>query len=215
MPSRMIHYWVAERVAEQVNIQDRNRFKIGSLCPDMAGSKNDTHFPEVTGTQKGINWRNFVNAYGENIKQDDLYLGVLCHLITDCIWFYEIMEPQIRSKASSKEERNRGFQKGYLDFHRLNYILVREFELTYELREDRNIELTGVRQELYDEVFGGLYRDFFEEPPATKEELVLYPYEMSIACIEHCVVECVKEIQAFRAGEPLGDPRRYYVPVRD
>ena len=36
MPSRMIHYLVAEQVAEQVKIKDINRFKIGSLCPDMS-----------------------------------------------------------------------------------------------------------------------------------------------------------------------------------
>ena len=31
IPSRMIHYLIAEKVAEQVEIKDRNRFKIGSL----------------------------------------------------------------------------------------------------------------------------------------------------------------------------------------
>ena len=47
MPSRMIHYLIAEQVAEQMKIKDINRFKIGSLCPDMSlhtdGSKNQTH----------------------------------------------------------------------------------------------------------------------------------------------------------------------------
>lgn len=215
MPSRMIRYMVAERVAKEVAVKDLNRFKIGSLCPDMADSKDDTHFPEVIGTEKGINWCNFVNAYGERMQRDDLYLGVLCHLITDCVWFCEIMEPCIRAKAKSKEENQQGYQRGYLDFHRLNYILRTEFGLTYDLKEDRNIELVGLRHELYEEVFGGLYRDFYEEPPATKEELVLYPYKMTMGCIEHCITECIKEIQAFREGKSLGDPRRYYVPVRD
>ena len=35
MPSRMIHYLIAEKVAEQVKIENMNRFKLGSLCPDM------------------------------------------------------------------------------------------------------------------------------------------------------------------------------------
>jgi len=215
VPSRMIHYMIAERVAEQVDIQDRNRFKIGCLCPNMTASKADTHFPEVIGTQKGINWYNYVNTYRENIWQDDLYLGALCHLITDCIWVHDIMEPRIRSKAKSREEKQQGFQLGYLDFHRLNYILRKEFGLTYDLEEDRNIELVGVRHELYEEVFEGLYQDFFEELPAKKEELAVYPYEMVLACIEHCIALCVKEIRALQGGTALGDPRRYYVPVRN
>ena len=47
----------------------------------------------------------FVERYEDKMKQDELYLGVLCHLITDMIWFHEIMETQIRCKVKSKEER--------------------------------------------------------------------------------------------------------------
>ena len=36
MPPRMIHYLIAEKVAEQVKIENINRFKMGSLCPDMS-----------------------------------------------------------------------------------------------------------------------------------------------------------------------------------
>lgn len=218
MPSRMIHYFIAERVAGQSSIQDINRFRIGSICPDMSwrndDSKKRTHYTEIKGDQKGINWCTFVKCYREEMKQDDLYLGVLCHLITDGIWFYEMMEPRIRAKAKSKEESQQGYQQGYLDFHRLNYLLCREFGLTYELTEDRNIVLDGLHPEFYDDVFGGLYQDFFHEPPAEKSELTVYPYEASLSCIEHCVTVCVEAIGAFRKGETLPAPEPYFIPVR-
>ena len=109
MPSRMIHYLIAEKVAEQVTFENVNRFKIGSLCPDMSrhddGSKNQTHYFEIHGNIKGGNWLRFVAEYGEQMKQDDLYMGILCHLITDMVWFHEVMEKQIRSKVKSKDER--------------------------------------------------------------------------------------------------------------
>lgn len=219
MPSRMIHYLVAEQVAMEVPIGDMNRFKIGSLCPDMStrqdDSKHRTHYSDVAGDKKGINWTRFFNTYEERMKQDDLYIGVLCHLITDGIWFHEIMEPQIRSKVKSKEERQKKYQQGYSDFHRLNYILREEFGLKYELTEDRKIELEGLHPELYDDVVGALYSDFYEEPPAKKEELVVYPYEMSVACIALCVEECVKAIRAFYEGEVMTCLEDYYVPVYD
>ena len=218
MPSRMIHYLIAEKVARQVPITNQNRFKIGSVCPDMStredGSKERTHYLERTEVEKGVNWQTFVERYGEAMRQDDFYLGVLCHLITDGIWFHEIMEPLIRSKIKGKEERCRKYLEGYSDFHRLNYILRTEYGLTYELIEDRNIELEGLHHELYDDVFGGLYQDFFEEPEASKEELIIYQFEPAMACIHLCIKECVKEINAFRQGSPMGNPGKYYVPLR-
>lgn len=219
MPSRMIHYLIAERVAAQISIADQNRFYIGSLCPDMSWRKDDsklrTHYTEVTGDKKGMNWNTFVSRYQEEMKQDDLYLGVLCHLITDGIWFFEMSEPYIRAKAGSKEERQQGFMAAYLDFHRLNYLLRREFGLTYHLTEDRNISLDGIHPEFYDDVFGGLYEDFFNEPPAEKEELTVYPWEVSVSCIEHCIAVCIEAIAAFRKGETLPAPEKWFVPRRE
>jgi len=217
MPSRMIHYLIAEKVAEQVTIKDLNRFKIGSLCPDMSrhddGTKNSTHYLEIHGDKKGGNWLRYVSEYGEQIRQDDLYLGILCHLITDMIWFHQIMETQIRSKVKSKEERQEKYQQGYTDFHKLNYLLREEFDLRYDLREDRNIGFTGIHHELYDEVFDGLFQDFFFEPRAEKRELTVYTYDITIKCIELCVKECAAAIRAFRGGKELLNPETYFVPV--
>ena len=218
MPSRMIHYLIAEQVAEQVKIKNENRFKIGSLCPDMSlhtdGSKNQTHYFEIHGEKKGGNWLRFVEEYGDRMEQDELYLGILCHLITDMIWFHEIMETQIRSKVKSKEERQEKYQQGYGDFHKLNYLLREEFDLRYEMREDRNIVLKGLHPELYDEVFDGLFKDFFLEHPARKEDLAIYTYDITVACITLCIEECVGAIVAFRNGEELINPEKYFVPVR-
>lgn len=217
MPSRMIHYLIAEKVAEQVKMENRNRFRLGSLCPDMSrhedGSKHHTHFFEVHGDKKGGNWLTFVSRYAEELKQDELYLGILCHLITDMVWFHEIMETQIRSKSKSREERQAMYQKGYTDFHRLNYILRKEFGLEYNMEEDRNLKLEGLLPELYDDVMQGLYQDFFDEPVAEKAELEIYTYDISMECIRLCIKECVGAIEAFRKGEELIGPEKYYVPI--
>lgn len=218
MPSRMIHYLVAEKVAKKIPIQNMNRFKIGSLCPDMSsredGSKNVTHFQEIAGEIKGANWAGFAEKHGEDMRRDDLYLGVFCHILTDAIWFHDIMEPQIRSRVKSYEEREAGYRQGYQDFHRLNYILPRVYGLEYELSEDRDIVLEGIQPELYDMVFDGLYQDFFEEPEATKDELSVYLYEMVLACIDRCIDACTRKITAFWEGRALGEAQEFYVLVR-
>ncbi len=116
MPSRMIHYLIAERVAEQLPIEDINRFRIGSLCPDMSchedGTKRKTHFVEFTEEQKGMNWCSFAQKYGERMRTDSLYLGVFCHIITDSIWFHDIVEVRIRSRISDRAERKKKYREG-------------------------------------------------------------------------------------------------------
>ena len=218
MPARMIHYLVAEEVAKQVEIENINRFKLGSLCPDMStredGSKHVTHFMEIHGDVKGCNWITYLSKYREQVEKDDLYLGIMCHIITDAIWFHDIMDTQIRSKVGTKEERQALFLRGYADYHRLNYILKKEFMLQHQLEEDRNIGYDGLHLDLYDDVVQGLYQDFFVDPEAQKEELEIYTYDMSLECIRQCIKECVNVIDALRKGETLPAPERYYVPVR-
>ena len=64
-------------------------------------------------------------------------------------------------------------------------------------------------------MFDGLFRDFFLEPPAKKEDLAIYTYDSTIACINLCIEECVGAIRAFRKGEGLVNPEKYFVPVRE
>lgn len=218
MPSRMIHYIIAEEIGKELEIRDMNRFKIGSICPDMStrdnGSKNKTHFLKIYDDKKGGDWYEFLDKYGERAVTDDLYLGILCHLITDMIWFHEIMEPHIRAKASSKEERQAMYLKGYDDFHRLNYILKNEFNSTYELEEDRNIDLEGINLDLYDDVAGGLYDDFFKDPPAEKSDLETYTYDITLPAIMLSIKECKKAIEDFREGREIINPEQYFVPAK-
>lgn len=218
MPSRMIHYLVAEEVAKQVEIKNRNRFKLGSLCPDMAiredGSKHITHFMEIHGEKKGCNWMTYLSRYGDRMLDDDFYIGVFCHIITDAVWFHDVVDKHIRSKVKKKEESQALlFVKGYADYHRLNYILKKEFGLVHHLEEDRNLELEGLHMELYEDVVQGLHNDFFVDPPAEKEDLEIYTYDISLACIHKCIAECVNAITAFRRGEAVTMPEKYYVQV--
>ena len=59
----------------------------------------------------------------------------------------------------------------------------------------------------------GLYQDFFEDPAAEKDELEVYTYDISLECIQLCIEECVNAIIAFRKGEELIHPEKYYVPI--
>lgn len=217
MPARMIHYLIAEKVADRIKINDMNRFRLGSICPDMStradNSKHLTHYMENFGEVKGVNLMTYLSKYGDRMDKDDLYLGILCHLITDMIWFHDIMNPCIRTKVKDRQERQIMYQKGYSDFHRLNYILKKEFGLKYELTEDRNIELEGLHPELYEEVTEGLYKDFVEDPEAQKEDLEIYKYDLALDCILLSVEECISAITALREGKEIPSLEKYYVPV--
>ena len=66
----------------------------------------------------------------------------------------------------------------------------------------------------YDEVFDGLFKDFFLEPRAEREELAIYTYDITINCIRRCIEECVGAIRAVQKGEEVLNPETYFVPVR-
>ena len=52
------------------------------------------------------------------------------------------------------------------------------------------------------------------EPRAEKEELAIYTYNLTTACITLCIEECVGAIRAFQKGEEMLNPETYFVPVR-
>ena len=99
MASRIIHIIVGLRVAEQITLTTPDRFFFGNILPDCVdspGGRNDrkaySHFWDYNTDQKtkGQNWQLFWDKY-RNHERDELYLGYVCHLVTDAVWVQEII----------------------------------------------------------------------------------------------------------------------------
>ncbi|MEG0353865.1 MAG: hypothetical protein RR586_11465, partial [Cellulosilyticaceae bacterium] len=69
MASRIMHYTVGHIIAERLNIQEKNKFILGNLEPDLShqedGSYLIAHFIRKNNElmTKGIDWSEFAEQY--------------------------------------------------------------------------------------------------------------------------------------------------------
>lgn len=220
MASRMLHYILAIEIANRVVISDMNRFVIGSLIPDASnhndGSYDIAHFGDIVkcngNIKKGINWTLFESKYKKDLEEDDLYVGYLCHLIADAVWFNRIADKYIR--IYPKKDRINYIKKGYEDFQKLNTLLLEEYFVNCPSVQISNIDIDEIHTNLVENLIQELSKDFETHIPCDKSELEVYPYEAVIEFIHESVNICVKEINALRNNQKGVNPSVYYTEPR-
>lgn len=220
MASRMLHYILAIEIAKNVMLNDMNRFVVGTLIPDASSHNDDSydiaHFEDIIkgndNIRKGINWTLFENKYKKELEEDPLYMGYLCHLIADAIWFKRITDKYIR--IYPKNDRMRCIKKGYEDFQKLNALLIEEYGISCPLLQAPSIDIEEINTSLVDELIYKLRKDFEVHTQCNKSELEVYSYEAIIEFIHESVEMCVKEINALRNNEKGVNPDIYYTESR-
>lgn len=220
MASRMLHYILAVEIANNVPIRDINRFIIGSLIPDASshsdGSYDIAHFADTDKAEerikKGINWSLFEHKYKNEILDDSLYIGYLCHLIADAIWFKQVADKYIR--IYPKKDRMSYIKKGYKDFQKLNSLLVEEYSVTCPSLQITTLKINEVNPHLMEQLFNEFAWDFKSGEKYNKNDLQVYPYEAVIDFIDESVNVCIKEIIALRNMDKTINPYIYYVETR-
>ena len=88
MAQRTIHYLFGEKIAQQINLKNKQRFLLGSILPDAIEriDRNASHFKVKTDTCKYFDFTAFRNQYIDLMLQDDLYLGYYMHLVEDAFY---------------------------------------------------------------------------------------------------------------------------------
>lgn len=220
MASRMLHYILAIEIANNVMVNDVNRFVVGALIPDASSHNDDSydiaHFEDIIkgndNIRKGINWTLFENKYKKELEEDSLYMGYLCHLITDAIWFKRITDKYIR--IYPKSDRMKYIKKGYEDFQKLNALLIEEYGISCPSLQVPSIDIEEINTSLMENLVREFRRDFEVRIQCDKSELEVYPYEAIIEFIHESVNICVKEINALRNNKKGVNPDIYYAESR-
>lgn len=215
----MMHYIISIEISKRVAIDDLDRFVIGTLVPDASshsdGSYNVAHFEEILRMgdviSRGINWTLFETKYQDKMI-DSLYIGYLCHLITDAIWFYRITDKYIR--IYPKSERTKYIERGYRDFQILNKLLQEKYSVIYPSFRITPIEIDEICVSLVEPIVEEFKNDFEQESISDNEILLVYPFEDILAFIEESVEVCVQEICALRHKKEKIQPYRYYTEPR-
>lgn len=217
MASRVIHYIVGLRIAEKVKLKTPERFLFGNMLPDCVDSpggrkigdpKAESHFWDINEEQytKGQNWYRFWDKY-EKHREDELYLGYMCHLVTDAVWVRDIILP-IKKKDL---QRKKGWL--YRDYHRLNELLREKFHpalpdmnwIENEIKEaDQLIWESWYRQALLSELE--------ENTGAKKEDLEYIEYDSILTFIDTAAAIASDEIRAKKENRTGLNPLSLYVP---
>lgn len=216
MASSMIHFVIANRIMEQIDVKNKQRFILGSLVPDACshedGSYDTCHFwgQSSDGLLKGINWLLFKEKYSSKLQDDSIYLGYFCHLIEDAVWFYDIVDKYVRKYP--RNIRGEYYAKGYRDYGRLNYILTRKYKLdvpslvSYDIPFEE-VPAKYIMPHLED------FLKFFSTEKCDEEEFELYNLDIIEKYIEKCMQLCVNEIALIQEGKIGFNPEYYYVNV--
>ena len=215
MASRMLHYCIALEVMKEIEIKDKNRFWVGVLLPDASSHQDDSynvsHFYDELEQEvlyKGVNWKRFAQKYREKLWTDDLYLGYLCHLIMDAIWFHDVADKYVR--IYPYPARADMYQKGYEDFNKLNIILPKEYALINPKLKVEGIDIEEVKQDLIPRVYEGFAADFAMEGDWRPADLEVYPYETLQAYMKKSKTVCIGEIEAMRENREFVNPQNYF-----
>ncbi|MBP3703620.1 MAG: zinc dependent phospholipase C family protein [Lachnospiraceae bacterium] len=201
MASRFLHYLVGDRVAKKLEIEDYERFMTGNLYPDCVrgpggrkGKKGKSHFADNTPEGKWTAPEIFRKKYAAHIPEDMLYIGYICHLITDLVWHDEVY---IKLKETYHVEDFSILSKPlYRDYHRLNEIMRKEYELNYQPLKKLDCEIEEIELDLWENFSRELEEDFKESTGAKKEDLEVLSYEWIGRFIELSVCKCETMLKA-------------------
>lgn len=209
MASRIMHYCIAKKILETIQIDNPNEFHIGNLAPDLSrlgnGNYEKAHFGYSVESLKGINYQKYLDKYYDGKTFSDYKYGYFVHLLTDAIWLKEIQDRHIRSQ----ENKERLYDLGYKDMYMLNPILIEKFKLEkFNFIEIRN-EIDEVDLTWFIEISKSLNDDFSIKSIGTETQV--YPLNSVINFIEESANKCSIAINQLRSGVEIINPTVYYV----
>ena len=125
MASRILHLAVAEEIMKQVNIKDKNRFRLGCILPDAYNQRSDSHLKMFVcgNSKKTYDLDKFISLFKNEINEDELYIGYYLHLIQDLI-FREL----VYDKYKYDPTISGSVQRLHNDYHLTNLYAIKNME---------------------------------------------------------------------------------------
>lgn len=200
MASRIMHLAIADEIMKHTDIEDKNRFRAGTLLPDACNASSDraiTHFQTSFSDTGKITYRisRFREEYSPLILTDDLYLGYYIHLIEDIFFRHFVY---IIHSWDPFPEGN--IARLHNDYRLLNTYLTEKFSLTSDIKMPEDIKKEPVYK-IYpfnsDKLITDLKNDFI---PYFAGESFFFTKKMADDYTEFCIEKCIKEIKALRTG---------------
>ena len=141
MAQRTIHYLLGELLLRECPVRDRKRFLLGCILPDAFADLSQralTHFSNrrIPGYMY-FDFDAFRERFGENMAEDDLYLGYYMHLLEDNFYRNFFRE---RVGVAIDNQKPEQVQRLHLDYTLLNACIVERFGLRNEVERPADFE---------------------------------------------------------------------------
>ncbi|PKR76771.1 hydrolase [Halalkalibacillus sediminis] len=190
MGSRIMHLVIANRIAEQLSIEDRTAFLLGGIAPDAVSPKDLSHFFEgdVDDYSRSIDYDRFLDKYSSNAGSHYL-LGYYTHLIADDIWLKGFYLPWLKNRMEADEDL---FYSYHNDFRLLNGKLLEYYGHNAELRNNlRNgaaiFDLQEVKSSDVEDFIPYVLGDMDYDMEVLEEELNVFTLKQIIGYVETSV----------------------------
>ena len=216
MASSMIHYVVAQLIADKIGVNDLNMFLIGMVLAPDTGNKEDgsyckLHYMDTREdiALKGINWISYVNEHSGEMSID-YYKGYCCHLIMDAFWFHDVCDKYIRHlPADIKKEKIKAV---YRDYWRLNHLLIKEYKVPNEpINEAYSFDADVVTVNLL--YMAESFKKQLEAPECNLDDLEILTWDIVADYINKAQETCLQKMRAILNGKEGMDPLKLFVPI--
>ena len=220
MASRMIHYTIAKIIADNIEFNNKNKFLVGSLAPDMACYEVDSH---VNGTYKrvhfheefkelglkGFNWLTFYHKYLKENNDDEFALGYFVHLICDTIWLRDIQAKYVYSIEQETPEEK--IIKSYEDIRRCNYHIAQDYDICYDIQPLETFTVYEADISYQINLLDDLRQDFL--PNLDDFDLEIHNWNAINEYIKKCIKVCLREIELVIHGKKPDSPIPYMTQI--
>lgn len=209
MASRIMHLAIANEIAKEIEIEDMNRFRLGSILPDAYAKGLGTATSHLkikinNNTQNTYRLAWFREEYKSEMQQDSLYMGYYMHLIQDILFRHFVYDDY---KWNPVPEGN--VQRLHKDYGLINTYVINKYNVSDKL--DIPSDMNGdALIEIYPFDFEQLKINFIGDFQTRCEgEIFFFTEKMADEYIGKVTKMCVAEIEAIREDGYIIDEVKY------
>ncbi|AJD89613.1 hydrolase [Jeotgalibacillus malaysiensis] len=204
MGSRIMHLVIANRIAEELSIMDKDSFLLGGVAPDAVSPKDISHFYKGSEADysRAIDYKGFLKKYHSE-KDKPFIQGYYTHLLADDIWLTGFYLPWLRNRMQADQDI---FSRYHQDFRLLNAKLLEHYGCTQSLRKilEKTGRVTDIEEVTAKEVVGFIpyvIGDMQYEQSDVDQPLSVFTLEQIVGYVETSVergVACLRELNDLR-----------------
>jgi hypothetical protein len=180
-----MHYCISNEISKLLDV-NKNRFIVGGISPDLPQlaevPKEESHFMKTHTNGLKYDYCAFFTKYKDKFD-DSFFRGYFCHLVSDEIWFRKIISKYVNPVSCDEETR----RKYYLDFCKLNGILIKHFKQDDTIVSVNGIEVDEININTLYKMVEQIHEDFKYNPIMLDEPLDIFKVDDIIEYINEAV----------------------------